>query len=390
MGLPLVDLKAEYEFLKEEIDEAIKEVIKSTSFVNGVFVEKFEEEFASYLGVKYCICVSTGTNALYIALKSLEIGKGYDVITTPMTFFATAEAISQTGATPVFADVEKDSYTLCPQKTKELIEKKYRCENKALINKKTGNILKVLMPVHLYGQCGDMDEFLEIAKEYNLYLIEDAAQAHGAKYKRKTGEEKFAGTLGDVGCFSFYPSKNLGTYGNGGAVVTNSEVVAKRAKLLRDHCQIEKNRHIGLGWNFKINDIQAAILSVKLKYLDQWNKRRREIKKEYDNFLQGIEEIVIPKEKKKNRHVYHIYALLVKKREELLKFLHENGIGASIHYPVPVHLQKAYKKAGYKKGDFPNAERIAYEEISLPIHPFLSTQNVEHISKKIKEFYYGF
>ncbi|NIO20787.1 MAG: aminotransferase class I/II-fold pyridoxal phosphate-dependent enzyme, partial [Candidatus Aenigmarchaeota archaeon] len=308
--------------------------------------------------------VGSGTEALWLALLALGIGPGDEVITAPNTFIATAEAISFCGARPVFVDIDEETHNITPA----LIE--------AAVTDKTAAII----PVHLFGQCADMDPILKIARKHGLFVVEDAAQAHGAEYKGKK-----AGSMGDAGCFSFYPGKNLGAYGEAGAVVTNDPEIDQKVRMLRDHGQAKKFDHALIGWNSRMDGFQGAILSVKLKYLDEWNEARRGNAKLYDKLLSGIDGIITPQEAEFNRHVYHLYAIRAKLRDALMKSLAEKEIFCGIHYPVPVHLQKSYEFLGYKKGDFPVAELYAEEYISLPMFPELSKDQIDYVSREISK-----
>jgi len=383
MQVPFMDLKRQYEMIKDEIDEAIQKTIESCAFVAGEKVKEFETNFANYCGAKYGIAISSGTSAIYAALKALDIGRHDAVITVPYTFIATAEAISLTGATPIFVDIKEDSYTIDPEKIKEYIEKKCEwIEKKGVLRDQEKKLnVRAIIPVHLYGQTADMDKILNIAKKYNLAVIEDAAQAHGALYK-----DKKAGTIGDLSAFSFYPSKNLGAYGQGGMVLTNNEDLAEKVRMLIDHGQKERYFHEFEGWNFKMDGFQAAILNVKLNYLDDWNEDRRQNAYYYNELLNGIDKVITPKEMDYGKHIYHLYTLRVPNRENFQNFLKENGIGTGIHYPKPLHLQRAYSHLGYKEGDFPVSEKCASEIVSLPMFPELTRQEIEYVCAKIKEW----
>ncbi len=321
MRVPFLDLKIQYESIKEEVSIAVNEVMKNTAFAGGPFVERFEREFAAYCSSDFAAGVGSGTEALWLALLALEVGPGDEVITAPNTFIATAEAISFCGARPVFVDVDEATYNLDPN----LIE--------AAITNRT----KAIIPVHLFGQMADMDPIMAIARKHGLFVVEDAAQAHGAEYKGKK-----AGSIGDVGCFSFYPGKNLGAYGEAGAVVTSDPEIDRRVRMLRDHGQAKKYDHALIGWNSRMDGFQGAILSVQLKHLPGWNEQRRDNAKRYDNLLSGFDGVIVPEVGVHNTHVYHLYAVRVKNRDFLIKALAEKEIYCGIHYPVPVHLQEAY------------------------------------------------
>lgn len=365
MAVPFLNLKAQYLSIQDEVAMALQNVLDSTAFAGGPFVEKFEKEFASFCGVESAIGVSSGTSALWTALLAFGIGKGDEVITTPNTFIATAEAISYCGAKPIFVDVDEQTYNMDPA----LFEDAITPETKAVI------------PVHLYGQTADMDAIMKIARNYSLFVIEDASQAHGAEYKGRR-----AGSIGDAGCFSFYPGKNLGAYGEAGAVVTDNAVVAEKIRMLRDHGQKKRYYHSIIGWNARMDGFQAVILSVKLKYLTLWNEARRKNAYLYNDLLAEVDSIITPVEAAYARHIYHIYAVRVQNRDELISALAEKDIHCSIHYPVPIHLQDAYRFLGYKKGSFPVAEKCADELISLPMFPELSRAQIEEVCEEIKSF----
>lgn len=363
MKVPFLNLSAQYQSIKAEVNEAIQEVIEKNAFAGGPFVEKFEENFAEFCQTKHAIGVSSGTSALWLIMLAMGIGDGDEVITTPNTFIATAEAISFTGATPVFVDIDAQSHTIDPA----LIE--------AAITSRT----RAIIPVHLFGQPADMDAILAVAREFRLFVIEDACQAHGAMYKGKR-----AGSMGDAAAFSFYPGKNLGAYGEAGGVTTNNDEIAKKVRILRDHGQSKKYYHDYIGWNARMDGIQGAVLDVKLKYIDQWNEMRRKNAQSYDAFLGNISGVITPKEMDYARHVYHLYAVRMAKRDEIIEKLREKNIFCGIHYPIPLHLQKAYQSLGYKAGDFPIAEKCAAEYISLPMFPELNDAQIEAVAAEIK------
>ena len=365
MKVNFVDLKAQYQTIKPEIDKAIENVISNTAFILGKAVAEFEEQFAAYCGAKHCAGINSGTSALIMALKALDVGEGDEVITTTNTFIATAEAISFAGATPVLVDIEDKTYNMDPGKLEKAI---------------TGKT-KAIIPVHLYGQPADMDPILEIANKKGVAVIEDSCQAHGAKYKGKR-----AGGLGKVACFSFYPGKNLGAYGEGGAVTTNDEGIAQKVRMLRDHGSPKKFYHEFIGNNCRLEGIQGAVLSVKLKHLDKWNDGRRKNADLYRKYLEGTG-VGLPEEMPYARHVYHVFCVRVKDREKLINFLKEKGIFTNIHYPIPIHLQKAYAFLGYKKGDFPVTEGSMDQILSLPMFAELTEEEIKYTADCIKEFY---
>jgi dTDP-4-amino-4,6-dideoxygalactose transaminase len=365
MKVPFLDLKSQYESIKDEIDTAIGQVIEKTAFVGGPFVKKFEEEFADYCECKHATGVSSGTSAIWLVLMGLGVGQGDEVITVPNTYIATAEAISMCGAKPVFVDIVDQTYNMNP----------------ALLEKAITPRTKAVIPVHLYGQMADMDPIIECAQKHGLFVIEDACQAHGAKYKGR-----LAGSIGDAGCFSFYPGKNLGAYGDAGAVVTNNLELIEKINLVKDHGQPKKYYHDIIGWNARLDGIQGAVLSVKLKYLDKWNDARRNNAKLYTDLLADIDGTVTPYIADYSKHVFHIYAIRVQKCNDLMKALTEKEIQFGIHYPIPVHLQAAYDFLGLSKGSFPVAENCVNGLLSLPMFPELTKEQIEHVVNEIKRF----
>ncbi len=369
MKVPFVDLKQQYESIKAEIGPAIANVLDNTAFALGPFVEEFESNFAALCGTKHCAGVNSGTSALHLALLACGVGEGDEVITTPQTFIATVWAISYCGAKPVFVDCDPKYYTIDPQKIEEKIT----------------NRTKAIIPVHLYGQCADMDPILEIAKKHNIKVIEDAAQSHGAKYK-----SRMAGSMGDAACFSFYPGKNLGAYGEGGAVVSNDDEITENVRLLRNHSQPERYIHTRLGFNYRMEGIQGAVLNVKLAHLEDWNNRRRQASDLYRKKLSNIPEVAAPSEADYARHIYHLFEIATPSTEtrcEIQKFLGNRAVQTGLHYPVPVHLQPAYASLGHKSGDFPNCEKAAGELLSLPMFPELTEEQIIYICDLIREFF---
>lgn len=365
MKIQMVDLAAGYPEVRNEIDKAVKNVLDKTNFILGEEVKQFEAEFAKYCGVKYAVGVANGTDALKIAVLACGIKKGDEVITTPFTFIATSEAIVQAGAVPVFADIEMDSYNVSPEE----IEKK--------ITKKT----KAIMPVHLYGHPAEMKKILEIAKKHNLRVIEDCAQAFSAEY-----DGKKTGSIGDAGCFSFFPAKNLGCFGDGGIVITNDKEIYENAKALRNHGQREKYFSVMDGFNSRLDTIQAAILSVRLKHIDKWTKMRNDVAQKYNGLLKDV--AVVPTVREGCRHSFNYYAIRFKNKDErdkVQKHLLENAIPCQIYYPCSLHLQKVYENLGYKKGDCPVSEKAQNETLSLPMYPELDEERIEYISSKIKD-----
>jgi dTDP-4-amino-4,6-dideoxygalactose transaminase len=362
--VPFLDLKPHHAPLLGEINAVIQEVIESGAFAGGPFVVGFETDFAAYCDCPYAIGVGSGTEALWLALLALGLGPGDEVITVPNTFMATAEAISYCGAKPVFVDVDERSYTMDPA----VLEKAITARTKAII------------PVHIFGQPADMDPILEIARWHSLFVVEDACQAHGAEYKGRR-----VGTLGDAACFSFYPGKNLGAFGEAGAVVTQNADLQEKIRILRDHGQTRKYHHAAVGWNCRMDGIQAAVLRIKLRHLETGNQLRRSHAARYDKAFDEIEEVITPGLTDGARHVYHIYAIRVQGRDEVMRFLAEKGIGCGVHYPIPVHLQEAYRGLGYARGAFPIAERCAEEFVSLPMFPELTPVQVEMVAEAVKE-----
>lgn len=364
MTVPFLDLKAQYGSIRDEVHQALAQVMEGTAFASGPAVAQFEKDFAPFCGCEFAIGVGSGTEALWLSLLALGIGSGDEVITVPNSFIATAEAISFTGAKPVFVDIDERTYTMNPELLRDMIT----------------TATKAIIPVHLYGQPSDMDPILRIAQEKDLYVIEDAAQAHGAQYKGRP-----AGSLGIAGCFSFYPGKNLGAYGEAGAVVTNDASFAGKIKMLRDHGQERKHEHKSIGWNARMDGFQGAILGVKLKYLPEWNEARRQCAQRYNQLLKNSS-ILTPMEAEYAKHVYHIYAIRSTKRDALKNALAQKNIYCGIHYPVPIHLQPAYAFLGYQNGSFPVAEKCAQELLSLPMYPELSPRQIETVAAAIKEF----
>ncbi len=373
MQVPFIDLKAQYESIKDDIAVAIQNVLDSGAFAGGPFVEQFEKEFASFCQCKYAMGVGSGTEALWLALLALGVGPGDEVITVPNTFIATAEAISFCGANPVFVDIDEQTYTMDPQKLHDYLE---------IVNRQSSivNRIKAIIPVHLYGQMADMDPIMEIARAHELFVIEDACQAHGAKYKGRQ-----AGSIGDAGCFSFYPGKNLGACGEAGAVVTDNPEIDSKIRMLRDHGQSKKYHHTMVGWNARMDGIQGAVLSVKLKNLLTWNEARRRNAGIYSELLADLDEVIIPHEADYATHVYHIYAIRLQNRDRLIKTLAKNDIHCGIHYPLPVHLTEAYNFLGVEKGGFPVTENCAEELVSLPMFPELTEDQTRRVADKITE-----
>jgi dTDP-4-amino-4,6-dideoxygalactose transaminase len=363
MKIPFLDLKAHHEPLRAEIQAAINRVMDANAFAGGPFVAEFETAFANFCGAKYAVGVGNGTDALWLSLLALGVGPGDEVITVPGTFMATAEAVSFCGAKPVFVDIDEQTYTLDPEKLEQAITPRTRA----------------IIPVHLFGQMADMDRILQIAVRHGIPVVEDACQAHGAEYQGRQ-----AGTLGVTGCFSFYPGKNLGAFGEAGGITTNDEALKNKLHVLRDHGQARKYFHSVVGWNARMDGIQGAVLSVKLKGLLAANEARRRHGRRYTELLASEEHVITPFESPKGAHVYHVYAIRVRNRDDILKAMGDRGIGCGIHYPVPIHLQEAYRSLGYGPGSFPIAEKCANEFLSLPMFPELRPDQVETVVAELK------
>lgn len=368
----MVDLKNQYLKIKPEIDKAIFEVIDSTAFVKGNKVKEFEKEFASYMGVKHVIACANGTDALQLALMALDLKPGDEVITSDFTFIATVEVIALLGLTPVLVDIDYENFNMIP----ELVKKAITSKTKAII------------PVHLFGQCAPMEEIMEIAKEYKLYVIEDSAQASGASYKFQNETTQKAGTIGDVGCTSFFPSKNLGCFGDGGALMTNNDALAEKISIIANHGMKVRYYHDMIGINSRLDTIQAAVLCCKLKYLDQFNKHRREAADYYDSKLSGLPNLITPYRVNYSDHIFHQYTLKLKNidRDKFIKYMNDKGIPAMIYYPVPLHSQKAYKDSRYNENDFQVSNQLSNCVLSLPMHSELDKEQLEYITSSVIEF----
>lgn len=364
MKVPFLDLHAHHEPIRPQLDEVIHRVIESGAFAGGPFVDRFEEDFAAYCECRYAIGVGSGTEALWLSLLGLDIGAGDEVITVPNSFMATAEAITYCGARPVFVDVDECTYTMNPEALERAITPK----------------TKAIIPVHLFGQSADMEPIQEVAREHGLHIIEDACQAHGGRYKGQR-----TGSMGNAGCFSFYPGKNLGAFGEAGAVVTNDPNLNEKIRVLRDHGQFRKYHHSRVGWNCRMDGIQAGVLRVKLATLENDNLRRHAHAAHYSRELGEIPGVLTPLHAAYAQHVYHIYAIRVKERDRVMKFLAQKQIGCAVHYPIAIHLQEAYRSLGYKEGSFPIAEHCAREFISLPMYPELTHEQVEHVVESLNE-----
>jgi len=363
-SVPLVDLQAQYAAIKEEIDSAVGRVLNHCGFIMGPEVEAFEKAFADYCGTEQAVGVASGTAALHLAVMACGAGPGDEVITTPFTFFASGEAISQSGARPVFVDIDPQTYNIDPDRIEDAITPRTRA----------------IMPVHLYGQPAEMDPILEVARRHGLKVIEDAAQAHGAEYAGRR-----AGSIGDLACFSFYPSKNLGAYGDGGMVTGSDPELMAQVRKQRDHGRVSKYEHDQLGWGYRLDALQAAILGVKLRHLDDWNAARRDRACRYTELFADVE-VVTPVALDHVKHIYHCYVIRTPRRDELVEHLKKEGTGVVIHYPLPLHLQPAYEDLGYKMGDFPVSEACAAEVVSLPMFPELTDEQQQRVVSQIKGF----
>ncbi len=380
MKVPFADLGLQHEEIKKEMNLEMSRVIKRGDFILGEEVSAFEKEFAKFCGVKYAVGVSSGTAALFLSVLCLDIGPQDEVLVPDFTYIATALAVSYTGAKPVFVDIEEDTYNIDVTKIRKAVTKH----------------TKAIIPVHLYGQAANMREILKIAKDYNLKIIEDAAQAHGAVYIspqslpcRQAGtahSPQKAGAIGDIGCFSFYPTKNLGALGDGGMIVTNNEGLYKKLLMLRDYGRASKYEHAIIGYNSRLDTLQAAILRIKLRKLNLWNKMRQKAAVFYNECFRDEQAVITPYTAAFARHMYHVYSIRVKNRDALFQELKKKDIGVLIHYPIPVHLQQAYKNLGYQKGDFPVSEKIAGEIMSLPMYPHIKEAQMKYIANTIKGF----
>jgi len=363
MKVPFVDLGLLHREIEDELRDVFSRVLANSSFVLGPEVEQFEQDFSAYCGSAQCIAVNTGTAAIHLVLAALGIGPGDEVITVPHTFIATAEAITAVGATPVFIDIDPTSYCMEPGGIEAAITSRTRA----------------IIPVHLYGQVADMDPILAVANHYGIPVVEDACQAHGAEYKGRR-----AGSLGVAGCFSFYPGKNLGALGEGGAVTTNDLELAKCIRMWRDHGSRKKYEHQFAGHNMRMEGLQGGILAVKLKYLDRWNRQRRQAADDYAISLGGSQ-LILPSEISYGRHVYHLYVVQADDRDGLRRQLAEAGVESGLHYPIPLHLQEAYRHLGYNKGAFPVTERLTDHILSLPIYPGISAEAIAHVAAEVQE-----
>lgn len=383
--IPFVDLRAQHDELRGEIEAAISEIIDRSSFIGGTYVSRFEQEFAEYVGVKEAVAVANGTDALWLGLIAAGVKTGDAVITTPNTFIATVEAITRSGAFPLFVDIDLESALMDIDALAGFLQEKCRREDDGTTRHiATGRRISAVLPVHLYGLPVDMLPLMKLATSYNLVVIEDACQAHGASYQFN-GEWKYAGSFGHAAGFSFYPGKNLGAMGDGGAVTTNNSDVAAKIRWFRDHGQSEKYIHITAdGWNSRLDSMQAAILSLKLKLLDRWNENRRRAAAQYFEVLADLP-LALPVEPENSTHVYHLYVVRSEDRDRLRQELNKRNIQTGLHYPIPLHLQKAYEHLGLGEGSFPNSEQSAATLLSLPMHPMLTNDQIMRVGAACAE-----
>ncbi len=373
MNIQMLDLNSQYKKIKNEIDEIILSTIESSEFINGKSVLQFSENLSRYLNVTYVIPCANGTDALQVALMSLGLKPGDEILVPAFTYVATAEVISLLNLVPILVDVNCNDFSIDLKNVRNLISQK----------------TKAIVPVHLFGQCVNMEDIIELANEYNLFIVEDTAQALGARFNFKNGESKHAGTIGDIGTTSFFPSKNLGCFGDGGAIFTNNQLLAEKIKMICNHGQKKKYYHEVVGVNSRLDSIQASILNVKLKYLDEYNEARNKVAEYYDSKLININEIILPQRSFNSTHVFHQYTIRVvnNKRDKLMTFLADKGISTMIYYPLPLHFQKAYENTKFPKGSLPNSEKLCLEVLSLPIDSEISQNKLEYITENIKYFF---
>ena len=385
-AIPFLDLVSVHQELQSELLSVFQRSLSTAAFIGGPMVEEFEQRFAQFCGAAHCVGVASGTDAVRFALVAAGVKAGDVVVTVPNTFIATTEAISQAGARPDFVDIDERTYCMDAAKLQQYIDRNCSTNQRSgqLISKKYGAPVTAIVPVHLYGQIADMDALLELAQKHNLIVIEDACQAHGAEYfSRKDNAWTKAGSMGKAGAFSFYPGKNLGACGEAGAVTTNSEAMARAMRMLRDHGQAQKYHHEIEGYNGRLDALQAGLLTVKLRHLDDWNRRRRDCARHYDELLASMDHVTGPFCSEWVRAVYHLYVIRVKERERIQKELANSGIGTAIHYPIPLHLQRAYRHLGFSKGDFPVAEKVASEILSLPMYPQLRLDEIRRVVREL-------
>jgi dTDP-4-amino-4,6-dideoxygalactose transaminase len=373
LQVPFVDLRTQFQQIRNEVLSSVESICSKGTFVLGPDVEALEKEFASFCGTKFCVALNSGSSSLHVGLKALRLQPGAKVIVPALTFIATSAMVSLAGGVTVFVDIDPQTFCIDPIKVEEKLE---------LIIGDCQLAIGAMIPVHLYGQSADMDRILELSEKYGIPIIEDCSQAHGSMWNSQK-----VGSFGRVGCFSFYPAKNLGAYGEGGALVTNDENIFEFARSMRDHGSSQKYWHLFEGHNYRMDTLQAAILRIKLQHLEAWTAQRRTIAKWYRELLGDLEGICLPAETNGAWHVYHLFVILTPQREKLRSYLSEKGIGTGIHYPIPLHLQPAYQDLGLKEGSFPVAERIARECLSLPMYPELTREQVEYVCREIKSFF---
>jgi dTDP-4-amino-4,6-dideoxygalactose transaminase len=386
IDVPLLDLKVQYQALKAEILPVIEKVCASQNFILGPYVRELEQRIGAYSQSAHAIGVSSGTDALLLALMALDVGYGDEVLTTPYTFFATGGTVARVGARPIYCDIDPASYNLSPEAVQAFIDGHCEFKGGKLINRRTGGHIKVLMPVHLYGQVAEMKPLMEIARRYGLKVVEDAAQAVGSEYS----DRRRAGSIGDVGCFSFFPSKNLGAFGDAGLCTANDAELAERLRIMRVHGGKPKYYHAVIGGNFRIDELQAAVLCVKLGHLDSWTEGRQRNARAYDQAFKraGLAgRVTLPVSAPGHRHIYNQYIIRVPDRDKLKAFLGDSGIGTEIYYPVPLHLQKCFAYLGYREGDCPESERAARETLALPVYPELTEAQLQYVVDSIARFY---
>jgi dTDP-4-amino-4,6-dideoxygalactose transaminase len=387
--IPFLDLVTPHRELEQELLSVFRSALSSAGFIGGPAVEKFEQDFARFCDTKHCVGVGSGTDALRFALIAAGISAEDIVVTVPNSFIATTEAISQAGAQPDFVDIDERTYNMDPEALRTYLETKctFDVATGLTVHQRTRRVVRAIVPVHLYGQPADMDPILQIAEERGLLVIEDACQAHGAEYhSQRDSRWRKAGSMGKAAAFSFYPGKNLGACGEAGAVTTNDDLLAKKIRMLRDHGQAQKYYHDVEGYNGRLDAIQAGILRVKLEHLSEWNEQRRQAAARYTELLTRCGELIVPQEPENTRPIYHLYVVRAKDREAMRKHLGESGIGTGIHYPVPLHLQKAYACLGFRVGDFPITERVSETILSLPMFPQLSGEQQERVAASILQF----
>jgi dTDP-4-amino-4,6-dideoxygalactose transaminase len=385
--VPFLDLVSPHRELEEQLIDVFREAVRSAQFIGGAQVEAFESEFASYCGSKYCVGVASGTDALRFALMAAGVGPGDAVVTVAHTFIATIEAISQAGASTEFVDVDEQTYCMSPRALADYLASCPKDPHSGRpAGRRSGKPIRAIVPVHLYGQVAEMDSILDLARQYNLLVVEDACQAHGAEYQTASAGWRRAGSLGKAAAFSFYPGKNLGACGEAGAVTTDDEQLARTMRMLRDHGQIRKYYHELEGYNGRLDAIQAGFLRIKLRHLDDWNEQRRAAAAHYGTLLSGLSETALPFQPRNSKPVYHLYVIRVRDRERLAECLKAEGIQTGLHYPVPVHLQACYREWGYQPGSLPVTERVANEILSLPMFPGLTPEHQERVTNGIEAF----